>query len=132
MIPACDLEAVYTVLVYGLSGEKHEQRCKGGEETMSVGGLRSRDADDVLRSRTGESWMETHMSWANDSAVPVAHHDIVAVLETVRARSIADALLALLELLEQSEIAGNCTALSAAILSAYVQHTFSHLGVCSG
>jgi hypothetical protein len=35
----------------------------------------------------------------------MGHHDIVAVLETVRAGAIADALLAFLELLEQAEVA---------------------------
>lgn len=48
------------------------------------------------------------MAGSDDSAVPVAHHDIVAVLEAIRARAIADALLALLELLEQAEVPGDC------------------------
>ena len=48
------------------------------------------------------------MARSDDSAVPVAHHDIVAVLEAVRARAIADTLLALLELLEQAEVPGDC------------------------
>ena len=45
------------------------------------------------------------MPWADDGAVPVAHHDIVSILETIRAGAIADALLDLLELLEQTEVA---------------------------
>ena len=49
------------------------------------------------------------MPWADDCAIPVAHHDIVAILEAVRARAVADALLALLELLEQPEIAWYCS-----------------------
>jgi hypothetical protein len=40
------------------------------------------------------------MSRADDSAVPVGHHDIVSILEAVGAGAIADALLALLELFE--------------------------------
>ena len=47
----------------------------------------------------------THMSWPDDRAVPLAHHHVIAVLEAIRARAIANALLALLELLQQSEIA---------------------------
>lgn len=60
------------------------------------------DDCDGIHSRL--SWY-THMSWTNNSAVPVAHHDIVRVLETVRARAVSDTLLALLELLEQAEVA---------------------------
>jgi hypothetical protein len=48
-----------------------------------------------------------YVPWADDRAVPVAHQDIVAVLEPIRARAIADALLALLELLEKAEISWN-------------------------
>lgn len=36
----------------------------------------------------------------NDCARPVAHEDIIAVFETVRARAITNTLLALLKLLE--------------------------------
>lgn len=49
----------------------------------------------------------THMSWTDDCAVPVAHHDIVAILETVRARPVTNALLALLEFFEQPKIPGD-------------------------
>jgi hypothetical protein len=49
----------------------------------------------------------TYVSWANDGAVPVGHEDIVAVLETVGTRSVADALLSLFELLEQAKVAWN-------------------------
>ena len=35
----------------------------------------------------------------------MAHHDIVSVLETIRAGAIADALLAFLELFKQAEVA---------------------------
>jgi hypothetical protein len=49
----------------------------------------------------------TYVSWANDGAVPVGHEDIVAVLKTVGTRPVADALLTLLELLEQAEVAWN-------------------------
>ena len=48
------------------------------------------------------------MAWTNDGAVPVGHEDVIAILETVRARSIADALLSLFEFLEQAEVAWNC------------------------
>lgn len=44
------------------------------------------------------------MSGANDCPVPVAHHDIVSILETIRAGAVADTLLALLELLEETEV----------------------------
>ena len=46
----------------------------------------------------------------DDGSVPVAHHDIVAILEvTVGAGPIADAFLALLELFEKTEISRNYT-----------------------
>lgn len=48
------------------------------------------------------------MAWTDDGAIPVGHEDIIAILEAVRARSIANALLALFELLEQAEVAWNC------------------------
>ena len=48
------------------------------------------------------------MAGADDGAVPLAHEDVVAVLEAVGARAVADALLALLELFEQAEIAWYC------------------------
>lgn len=48
------------------------------------------------------------MAWTDDGAVPVGHEDIIAILEAVRARSIADAFLALFEFLEQAEVAWNC------------------------
>ena len=56
--------------------------------------------------RGGES--STYVSWTDDSAIPVGHEDIVAVLEAIRARSVADALLSFFELLEQAEIAWDC------------------------
>ena len=61
----------------------------------------------------------TYVSWADDCAVPVAHHDIVSILETIRARAVADALLALLELLEQTEVARNCPSMSEQCLRGY-------------
>ena len=57
-----------------------------------------------MGARTSQS---TYVSWADDCAVPVAHHDIVPILETVGARAVADALLALLELLKEAEIPGD-------------------------
>ena len=50
----------------------------------------------------------TYVAWTDDGAVPIGHEDIIAILEAVRARSIADALLAFFELLEQAEVAWNC------------------------
>ena len=50
----------------------------------------------------------TYVPWANDGAVPVAHHDIVSILETVRTRAVSDTLLALLELFQETEIPWNC------------------------
>jgi len=47
------------------------------------------------------------VAWTDDGAVPVGHEDIIAIFETVRARSIANALLALFEFLEQAEVAWN-------------------------
>lgn len=44
------------------------------------------------------------MSRANNCAIPVAHHNIITILETVRARAIPDALLTLLEFLQKAEI----------------------------
>ena len=41
----------------------------------------------------------TYVSWADDGTVPVRHEDIVAVLEAIGARSVSDALLALLKFL---------------------------------
>ena len=50
---------------------------------------------------------DAYMPGANNCALPMAHHDIVSILETIRARAITDALLALLELFEQSKITRN-------------------------
>ena len=76
----------------------------------------SLDNIDHDRRKTGEY---TDMSWTNDRAVPMAHHDIVSILETIRARAVADALLALLELLEQTEVARNCPSMSEQCLRGY-------------
>jgi hypothetical protein len=37
------------------------------------------------------------MAWTDDGAVPAGHEDIIAILEAIRARSIADAFLAFFE-----------------------------------
>jgi hypothetical protein len=55
----------------------------------------------------GADKRNTYVSWTDDGAVPVGHEDIVAVLEAIRARSVADALLTLFELLKQAEVAWN-------------------------
>ena len=49
----------------------------------------------------------TYMPRANDGPIPVTHHDIVAIFQTVRARAIAYTFLAFLELLKKTEISGN-------------------------
>jgi hypothetical protein len=48
------------------------------------------------------------MSWTDDGAIPVGHHDIVAIFQAVRARTIADALFALFEFFEELEVARYC------------------------
>lgn len=60
---------------------------------------------------------KTHMPRPNNGAVPVAHQDIVRVLETVGARPVANALLALLELLEEAEVARHCPRVNPRILA---------------
>lgn len=87
VIAAGDLETVNTVLVDGLFGENIVH----GEQRYA-------------RSRKNEDNGYTNMSGANDCPVPVAHHDIVSILETIRAGAVANTLLALLELLEQTEV----------------------------
>jgi hypothetical protein len=47
------------------------------------------------------------MSRTNDGSIPMGHEYIVLVIEPIRARAIADALLAFLELLKQPEIPWN-------------------------
>ena len=46
----------------------------------------------------------TYMSRADDCPVPIAHHDIVRIVEAIRTRSISDPFLALLELLEEPKV----------------------------
>jgi len=45
----------------------------------------------------------TYVSRTDDRSVPLFHEDVVSVCESVRASSISDPLLALLELLKQPE-----------------------------
>lgn len=45
-----------------------------------------------------------------DGAIPVAHEQVLRVLQAVAARLGAEALLALLELLQQAEVAGDLCA----------------------
>ena len=98
-LAASDLEAVDAVLVHGLQSIR-ARRCQWR--------VKSPDGeDDGVRSRVALRRTRTYMSWTDDGAVPVAHHDIVPVLETVGARAIADALLALLELLQEAEVSWN-------------------------
>jgi len=49
----------------------------------------------------------TYVARTNNRTVPVRHVYVFTVCEAVGARSIADAFLTLLELVEQAEIAGN-------------------------
>ena len=44
------------------------------------------------------------MPRTNDRPIPVAHHDIVRIIEAVRTRAIPDPLLALLELFEELKV----------------------------
>ena len=53
------------------------------------------------------------MARTDDGAVPVAHHDIVAIFETVRARAVSDSFFALFELLEQAKVSRDCERASA-------------------
>jgi hypothetical protein len=50
---------------------------------------------------SGESSREkrkgTYVAWSDNGAIPVGHEDIIAILKAIRARSIADALLAFFE-----------------------------------
>ncbi len=47
----------------------------------------------------------THVRGPQDGAVPVAHQEVLAVLEAIAARLGAEALFALFELLEEAEVA---------------------------
>jgi len=44
------------------------------------------------------------VSGTNNCPIPVAHHDIVSILEAIGTRAVSDPLLALLELLEKLEV----------------------------
>jgi len=44
------------------------------------------------------------MSGAYDCPIPVAHHDIVSILEAIGTRAVSDPLLALLQLLEKPKV----------------------------
>ena len=46
----------------------------------------------------------TYVSGTNDCPYPVAHRDIVAILEAIRTRAVSNSLLTLLELLEKLEV----------------------------
>jgi len=45
------------------------------------------------------------MARTDDGAVPFAHHDIVSIFQSVRTRTVANALFALFEFFEESEVA---------------------------
>jgi hypothetical protein len=62
----------------------------------------------LWRGESKEKRKGTYVAWTDDGAVPVGHEDVIAILETIRARPIADALLSLFEFLEQAEVAWNC------------------------
>lgn len=44
------------------------------------------------------------MAWANDGSIPIAHEDVFAILQAIRARAIADTLFTLLEFFKEAEI----------------------------
>ena len=46
----------------------------------------------------------------NDGAGPSCKHDIVSLFQAVTDHAVADALLALFELIEQTEVPGHCKA----------------------
>lgn len=72
-----DLQTVNAVLVYGLGISSASRKLKSAA---------------------------TYMPGADDCPVPVAHHDIVSILEAIGTRAISDPLLALLELLKKPEV----------------------------
>lgn len=49
----------------------------------------------------------TYMTRSNNGSIPVAHEDIIAVLQPIRARAIADTFLTLLEFFKEAEISWN-------------------------
>lgn len=75
--------------------------CKCGSHALSALLISGRSDDAKRLDRN------TNMAWSNDCSGPVTHEDIIAILEAIRARSIADTFLAFLELLEEAEIARN-------------------------
>ena len=72
------------------------------------------------------------MGRAEDSAVPVAHEQVFGVLEAIAAGFCAEALLALLELLEEAEVAGHlgahCEATMQQVRTAVVDRRCSGTG----
>lgn len=63
---------------------------------------RARSACDVVDR--GWHWAETYMAGANDGSIPVAHQDVIAILQAIGARPIADTFLALFEFFKEAEI----------------------------
>lgn len=80
-LPASDLQAVNTIFMYRL------QSPHGSGHDSDGYGINS-----------------AYMTGTDDGAVPVAHHDIVAIFETVRARAVSDSFFALFKLLEQAKV----------------------------
>lgn len=81
-----------------------------GSEQPSRGYRQSRRCFALLVRRAwsvngGQAW--SYMRGAEDGAVPVAHEQILGVLQAVTAGLSAETLLTLLELLEQAEVARN-------------------------
>jgi len=72
----------------------------------------SASSKDAIHSRLTEAPTacggRTYVARTNNRAVPVSHVYVFTVYKAIGARSIADALLTLLELVEQAEIAGDC------------------------
>lgn len=70
---------------------------------------RARSARDV--ADRGWVFAGTYMTRANDGSVPVAHHDIIAILQAIRTGAVADAFLALFEFFKEAEISRHCVRL---------------------
>lgn len=61
----------------------------------------------VPTSRLTTGGMGTYVAGSEDGGVPVGHHDVVIVSQAVAAGVIAEALLSLLELLQELKVTWN-------------------------
>lgn len=92
LLAAVHLDAVDAVLVDGLFG-RYTLVCAQSCVAWLVGWV------------AGWVVLFAYVGRTEDGAVPVAHEEILGVFETVAAGLRAEALLALLELLEEAEVA---------------------------